>query len=167
MNEEGPVTGTVQEELIQLRISYEIIHCRPEFADTTAFCEQYGYPEKNSGNTIIVAGKSEPKKYAACVVSAIARLDVNRTVKRLLEVRRVSFASPEETQEVTRMKIGGVTVFGLPANIPIYMDPNLRELDYVILGSGSRYGKLKLSPVELEKIPNAMYVDGLANIVAY
>ena len=163
MDNDVPVAEMVQNALIQLDIRYEIIHCKPEFADTNAFCLQYGYPEKNSGNTIIVAGKSEPKMYAACLVSAIARLDVNHTVRSILGMRRVSFASSEETQEFTRMSIGGVTVFGLPAEMPIYLDPNLRDLDYVILGSGSRYGKLKLGPIELEKIPNAVFVDGLAN----
>ena len=163
MSNDRPVTEMVQDALIQLGITYEIIHCEPEFADTSEFCLKYGYPEKNSGNTIIVVGKSELKTYAACVVSATARLDVNHTVRRILGVRRLSFASPEQTQEVTKMSIGGVTVFGLPSDLPIYLDPNLRNLDYVILGSGSRDGKLKLNPVELEKIPNAMFVDGLAN----
>ena len=50
-------------------------------------------------------------------------------------VSRLSFASAEETRNLTGMMIGGVTPFGLPAGLSIYADEKLLELDYVILGS--------------------------------
>ena len=39
---------------------YEIIEIDPDFADTAEFCQKYGYPLENSGNTIIVASKKDP-----------------------------------------------------------------------------------------------------------
>ena len=33
--------------------AYKVILIDPDFADTAAFCEKYGYPIDNSGNTII------------------------------------------------------------------------------------------------------------------
>jgi prolyl-tRNA editing enzyme YbaK/EbsC (Cys-tRNA(Pro) deacylase) len=148
--------------LRDLGVSYELVHIDPEFADTADFCEKYGYPLETSGNTIVVASKRGEKKYCACIVQATARLDVNHTVKRLMGVSRASFASAEETMELTGMMIGGVTAFALPPDLPVYADPNLRSQEYVILGSGSRSSKLKIAPADLGKIPGAQFIDGLA-----
>lgn len=154
---ETKVTATLEE----LGVTYEIVQIDPEFADTAAFCEKYGYPMETSGNTIIVASKRGEKKYCACIVQASARLDVNKTVKRLMGVSRASFASAEETRELTGMMIGGVTAFALPAGLPVYVDPNLLSQEYVILGSGSRSSKLKIAPKDLRKVPGAQFIDGL------
>ncbi|MDE0029980.1 MAG: hypothetical protein OXU42_11340 [Deltaproteobacteria bacterium] len=147
--------------LEELGVSYELVQIDPEFADTAAFCEKYGFPMETSGNTIIVASKRGEKKYCACIVQATARLDVNKTVKRLMGVSRASFASAEETMDLTRMMIGGVTAFALPAGLPVYADPNLLSQEYVILGSGSRSSKLKIAPKDLRKVPGAQFIDGL------
>ena len=88
--------------------------------------------------------------------------DVNKRVKRLMEVSRASFAGADETRDLTGMMIGGVTPFGLPADMPIYADAKLKALDYVILGGGSRSSKLKLPPAELEKLPGLEFVEGLS-----
>lgn len=155
------IESQVLAALRDLGVSYELVHIDPEFADTADFCEKYGYPLETSGNTIVVASKRGEKKYCACIVQATARLDVNHTVKRLMGVSRASFASAEETMELTGMMIGGVTAFALPPDLPVYADPNLRSQEYVILGSGSRSSKLRIPPEDLGKIPGVQFVDGL------
>jgi len=140
----------------------EVIACDPEFADTAAFCEKYGFPPEQSANTILVASKTEPKKFVACIVTADRRLDVNGTVRRLMGVRKASFASPEDTVELTGMMIGGVTPFGLPAEVPIYIDAHAMEHPWVIVGGGDRSSKLKLPPSELAELPGAEVVEGLS-----
>ena len=141
---------------------FEMFEIDPDFADTAQFCEKYGFPLEKSGNTIVVASKRGQKKYCACIVAATDRLDVNKRVKGLMEVSRASFANADETMELTGMMIGGVTPFGLPEDLPIYADAKLRDLDYVILGGGSRSCKLRLAPGELRKIPGLEVVEGLA-----
>ena len=86
----GRVVGAA---LVELGVSYEIIEIDPAFADTTLFCREYGYSLESCGNTIVVASKREPRQFSACVVRGSDRLDVNRTVKRLMNVSRLSFAS--------------------------------------------------------------------------
>ena len=142
-------------------VPYEIVEIDPDFADTAAFCEKYGFPLENSANTIIVASKKKPKTYVAAVVRATRRIDVNHTVKRLMNAGRISFARAEETAELTGMMIGGVTVLALPSQLPIYVDPGLMDLDYIILGGGSRSIKIKVSPEIFAVIPGTMLVDGL------
>ncbi len=140
---------------------YEIVEIDPDFADTLNFCEKYGFPIETSGNTIIVASKRGQKKHSASVVRADKRLDVNRKVCQLMDIKRASFAKPEETVELTGMMIGGVTCLALPTDIPIYIDASLLEQPYVILGGGSRSTKIKTDPSVLTKIPNATIIDDL------
>ena len=148
--------------LDRLGVPYELIRIDPAFADTAAFCAKYGSPPEHAGNTIIVASKKEPKQYAACVVKATTRLDVNHAVRDLMGVSKVSFASADETMALTGMLIGGVTVFALPDDLPIYVDDKLVALDWVILGSGSRASKIKISPEVFRRVPGARVVAGLS-----
>jgi prolyl-tRNA editing enzyme YbaK/EbsC (Cys-tRNA(Pro) deacylase) len=159
---EGDPEAGVLAALHRLGIAYQRLDCDPEAADTAAFCARYGYPPGHSANTIVVASKKEPRKHAACVVLASTILDVNHAVRRLMGVSRLSFASAEETTRLTGMLVGGVTPFGLPADLPIYVDEGLMGLDYVILGGGGRSSKLRLAPADLRKVPNVSVIPGLA-----
>ena len=163
MNIADEIEGRVRAVLEGLGISgWEWIEIDPRYGDTADFCEQYGYDLPHSANTIIVASKRGPAAYCAGIVRACDRLDVNRRVRGLMGVSRASFASAEETREVTGMMIGGVTALALPAELPIYADARLLEMDYIILGAGSRSGKLKMAPRELEKLPGLEFIDGLS-----
>jgi prolyl-tRNA editing enzyme YbaK/EbsC (Cys-tRNA(Pro) deacylase) len=141
-----------------LGVPYEVQPIDPAFADTAAYCQRYGVPLDHAANTIIVVSKREPRRYAACVVTATTRLDVNRAVRRLLDASKVSFASADETRELTGMLLGGVTVFALPAELPIYIDDKVMQLEWAILGSGSRSSKIRVAPEALRRLPNAQVV---------
>ena len=149
------LTPSLAEILHQIGVPFELVEIDPAFSDTAAFCEKYHFPLERSANTIIVASKKEPKQYAACVVPATRRLDVNHAVKELMNGAKCSFATAEETQTLTGMMLGGVTVFGLPASLPIWVDEPLMAFDWVILGGGSRSIKIKISPEVFKKIANA------------
>jgi prolyl-tRNA editing enzyme YbaK/EbsC (Cys-tRNA(Pro) deacylase) len=148
--------------LAGLGVPYEVITIDAAYADTAAFCERYGFPLDHSANTIIVSSKKEPRQYCACLILATTRLDVNHTVRKLMGVSRASFASAEDTMALTGMMIGGVTVFALPRELPIYIDEMIMSLDYVILGGGSRSLKIKLSPEVLQRLPNTNIVGSLS-----
>ena len=152
----------VQNALKTSGLTHEVMECDPDLADTAAFCAAYGIPLENSGNTIVVASKRDPKTYSACLVTATQRLDVNKKVRKLMGVPKVSFAGPEETTALTGMELGGVTLLGLPPDWPIFVDDTIRSLDYVILGGGNRSSKLRMAPDALEAIPGLEFVTGLA-----
>ena len=162
MDNNVDIEKKVQTTLATLGVVYKWIEVDPEFADTLDFCKKYGFEMEESGNTIIVASKRGEKKYAACIVLGTDRLDVNKKVKGLMGVSRLSFASAEDTMQLTGMMIGGVTAFALPNSVPLYIDAKIMELDRVILGGGSRSGKLSISPGELLKIPDSVIVAGLS-----
>jgi prolyl-tRNA editing enzyme YbaK/EbsC (Cys-tRNA(Pro) deacylase) len=152
----------VTDVLRALGIPYELIPIDPDYADTAAFCARYAMPIDHGGNTIIVASKKEPRQFCACVVKASRRLDVNHTVRKLMGVSKVSFASTEDTQALTGMMLGGVTVFALPPELPIYVDATLMSLPWLILGGGSRSSKIKIAPVVFERLPGAQIVPNLS-----
>lgn len=145
-----------------LATPFAVLACDPAFADTAAFCERYGYPLSNSANTIVVATRRGPPSHAACVIAADSRLDVNHRVREVLELPKLSFANPAEAARLTGMELGGVTVFGLPNGFPLLVDETLFELDYVILGAGSRSAKIKAAPQILGELPGVRVVSGLA-----
>ena len=152
----------VRRALDDLGVPYEPLPCDPDFADTAAFCERYGVAPEDSANTIVVAGKVEPRRYAACVVLATTRLDVNGVVRRRLDVRKASFASPDETRELTGMLIGGVTPLALPDGIPVWVDRRVMGRHAVVLGGGSRSLKIRVAPVVFERMTGVEVVADLA-----
>jgi len=156
------INAKVRTSLDALGVAYEVMSIDPAFADTAQFCEKYGIPLANSANTIVVAGKREPKQYCACVVLATTRLDVNHAVKKLMGNSRVSFASAEETKALTGMMIGGVTIFALPPDMPLYVDDRVMALEWVILGGGGRDTKIRTTPEVFRRMPSATIVPGLA-----
>ena len=157
------IDGKVTASLDALGVPYEVMTIDPDFAVSAKFCERYGIPLENSANTIIVASKKEPRQYCACVVKATTRLDVNHAVRKLMNVSRVSFATAEETQALTGMMIGGVTIFALPPALPIYVDERLMALDWVILGGGSRSTKIKTAPEVFRRLRSTTVVPALAS----
>jgi prolyl-tRNA editing enzyme YbaK/EbsC (Cys-tRNA(Pro) deacylase) len=154
---------SVRAHLDALGVAYEVVPCDPALADTTAFCAAYSYALDDSANTIIVVGKGDPPRYAACVVLATTRLDVNRAVRQRFDGRRASFASPDETHAITGMELGGVTAFGLPADLPIWVDARVMQRERIILGGGSRSWKVAAPPAILAALPAVEVVEGLAN----
>jgi prolyl-tRNA editing enzyme YbaK/EbsC (Cys-tRNA(Pro) deacylase) len=156
------IDARVRASLDALGVPYEVMQIDPDFADTARFCEKYGIPPAHSANTIVVASKKEPKQYCACVVLATTRLDVNHAVKKLMGAARVSFASSEETMTLTGMMIGGVTVFALPPDMPLYVDDRLMALDWLILGGGGRSTKIRTSPEVFRRMSSARIVPDLA-----
>jgi prolyl-tRNA editing enzyme YbaK/EbsC (Cys-tRNA(Pro) deacylase) len=165
---DGPVgdaaaaEAAVRAQLAELGVDAELMPCDPDLADTARFCEAYGVAPEDSANTILVVGKSDPPVYAACVVLATTRLDVNKVVRKRFGTRKASFASADETRAMTGMFIGGVTAFGLPVELPIWVDAAVMDRPSVVLGGGSRAWKVRVAPAELCKLGNLEVVDGLA-----
>lgn len=154
----------VIQHLEELGAQYEVVPCDPELADTAQFCEAYGYSMDDSANAIVVVGKVDPPVFAMCLVLADSRLDVNKVVRKRLGVRKCSFASAEQTVELTGMQIGGVTPFGV-RDLDLWIDARVMERPQIIIGGGTRDRKLLVPPATLAAHPRAEVVDGLARPV--
>jgi prolyl-tRNA editing enzyme YbaK/EbsC (Cys-tRNA(Pro) deacylase) len=129
-------------------------------ADTAAFCAHYGVRLDESANCVVVAGRrAQTTTYAACLVLAAMRADVNGVVRRLLGARKASFASMDDAVALTGMEYGGITPIGLPANWPIFVDVAVDAHDMVVIGSGLRRSKLAMPGGTLATLPGAQVVE--------
>jgi prolyl-tRNA editing enzyme YbaK/EbsC (Cys-tRNA(Pro) deacylase) len=138
----------------------------PELADTAAFCERYGVLMADSANCVVIAGRrGQVVSYAACVVLATTRADVNGVVRRRLDARKASFAPMDDAVRITGMEFGGITPIGLPADWPVLVDAAVMQRDVVVVGSGVRRSKLALQPASLAALPGAEVVEDLAHPV--
>jgi prolyl-tRNA editing enzyme YbaK/EbsC (Cys-tRNA(Pro) deacylase) len=126
--------------------------------------EAYGVAMEASANCVLVAGKRDGKeRIAACVVRADTRADVNHTVKRLLDVRKLSFMPMDRAVEESSMEYGGITPIGLPGGWRLLLDGRVPDIEVAVIGSGVRRSKLLLPGRLLAELPGAEVVDGLAD----
>ncbi|MFC4859116.1 YbaK/EbsC family protein [Actinophytocola glycyrrhizae] len=134
----------------------------PDLADTAAFCEAYGAALTASANCVVVTGKrAGEERFAACLVLATTRADVNGVVRRRLDVRKASFAPTDTAVELTRMEYGGITPLGLPAQWPVLVDAAVAAAPELVIGSGVRGSKLLITGATLASLPNAEVIEGL------
>jgi prolyl-tRNA editing enzyme YbaK/EbsC (Cys-tRNA(Pro) deacylase) len=134
----------------------------PELADTAAFCAAYGVGLDVSANCVVVSGKREGEvRYAAAMVLATTRADVNGVVRRQLDVRKASFAPMDTAVAETGMRYGGITPIGLPDGWPVLVDAAAAATDEVVIGSGIRGSKLALPGKALADLPGARVIEGL------
>ena len=135
----------------------------PAAADTAAFCERYGVSLAESANCVVITGRRDGEpRYAACVILATTRADVNNTARRELDVRKASFAAMDDAVAQTGMEYGGITPVGLPAAWPVLVDALVADTPTVIIGSGLRRSKLVLPGKLLASLPGARVIEGLA-----
>ncbi len=127
-----------------------------DLADTAAFCDAYDVALGASANCVVVAGRRGGEtRYAAVMVLATDRADVNGVVRRHLDARKISFAPHDEAVGLTGMEFGGITPVGLPDGWPVLVDDAVVEAGEVVIGSGTRGGKLLVTGVDLLALPGA------------
>jgi prolyl-tRNA editing enzyme YbaK/EbsC (Cys-tRNA(Pro) deacylase) len=132
----------------------------PDLADTAAFCAAYDVGLDVSANCVVVAAKrGGDVRYAACMVLATTRADVNGVVRRHLEARKASFASMDDAVRLTGMEYGGITPIGLPAGWPVLVDAAVAAAGRVVVGSGIRASKLELPGASLADLPHAEVLE--------
>ena len=157
--DDAAIERAVRDSAAGTGVPFEVVACDPTLADTAAFCEAYGYALEDSANCVIVIGKADPPVYAACVVLATTRLDVNGVVRRRLGTRKASFAPADDVVAATGMAIGGVTPLALPGGMPLWVDARVMERDRVVLGAGTRNAKVLAPPALLSALGAEVVVD--------
>ena len=156
---DAEIEAQVRDAAAATGVAFEVFPCDPALADTAAFCEAYGFAMDESANCVVVKGKSEPPVFVACVVLATTRLDVNGLVRKRIGTRKASFAGGDEVEALTGMTIGGITPFGLPSELPLWVDARVLERARVVLGGGSRSCKILAAPEILTALGGEVVTD--------
>jgi prolyl-tRNA editing enzyme YbaK/EbsC (Cys-tRNA(Pro) deacylase) len=140
----------------------QVAEIDPALADTAAFCERYGVTLEESANCVVIAAKRGGETtYAACMVTATTRADVNGLVRRHLGARKASFGPVDVVVAATGMEYGGITPIGLPKDWPVLIDAAITTLPTVVIGSGIRDSKLWLPGRLLARLPGAEVLEDL------
>src|SRR3954447_22897804 len=140
----------------------EVAAIDPDLADTEAFCAAYGVlPEEAAKCVIVAARRGEQTTYAACMVLATTKADVNTLVRKHLGARKASFAPMDTAVELSGMEYGGITPIGLPTDWPILVDAAVAAAPVAVVGSGVRGSKLWLPGAALAGLPGAEVLEGL------
>jgi len=102
---------------------------------------------------------------AFCMVLAGGPRQVSwPALRRHLNQRRLTMASPEEVLQVTGYRIGAVSPIGLPQPVPMLVDRLVLAEDEVSLGSGVRgLALVMLSADLLRALPQAEVGDFLSD----
>ncbi|MGD0943990.1 MAG: YbaK/EbsC family protein [Acidimicrobiales bacterium] len=139
-----------------------VVEIDPALSDTAATQQEYGLEPDSLANCVVVGGRREgTERLAACVVLATTRADINRVVRRFLDVRKASFLPMDRAVELTGMEYGGITPIGLPEGWPLLVDRLVVETAVVLIGSGVRRSKILLPGPLLARLPGAEVIDGL------
>ena len=147
------------------REAFWVAEIDPQLADTAAFCERYAFPMDRSANCVVLAARREGRSwFAACVVLATTRADVNTLAKKHLGASKISFAAMDAATEASAMEYGGITPIGLPAGWPILIDEAVAAADRVVVGSGLRRSKISLPGAALAELPGAVVLAGLGRV---
>ena len=134
-----------------------------ELADTAAFCAEYGVLPEDSANCVVIAGKrGDVVTYAACVVLATTRADVNGVVRKRLNAKKASFAPMDDAVRSSGMEYGGITPVGLPEGWRVLVDERVAAIPVAVIGSGVRRSKLLLPGDLLARLPRVEVVADLA-----
>lgn len=146
---------STQENVFVLKID-------PEAAGADDFCSRYGVPKEQGANCVIVRGeRGDSHSMAACLSLVGRRLSINKTVRSILNARRVALAPLNDLLEQTGMEYGSITVVGLPADWQIFIDPDVVTVERLFIGGGYRCSKLCLPGKALLKLPNVSIVQNL------
>jgi prolyl-tRNA editing enzyme YbaK/EbsC (Cys-tRNA(Pro) deacylase) len=156
----APVTAALRE--LPDAVQVQVAEIDPSLADTAAFCAHYGVDPAESANCVVIAARRGGQTtYAACMVAATTRADVNGLVRRHLDARKASFAPVDAVTAASGMEYGGITPIGLPDGWPVLVDEAVAKTGSVVIGSGIRGSKLKLPGRLLACLPSAQVLPGL------
>ena len=134
----------------------------PALSDTAEFCAAYGIPLEESVNCVVIAARRGGEvTYAACMVTATTRANVNGLVRQHLGARKASFGPVDVVTALTGMEYGGITPVGLPESWPVLVDDRVAKLPSVVIGSGIRGSKLWLPGRLLAELPRGEILPGL------
>ena len=141
----------------------EVVEIDPDLADTAALVEASGMAMEDMANCIVISGaRAGEERVCAALVLGHTRADVNKAVRKRLDVRKCSFMPMDDAVERTGMEYGGITPVGLPEEWPVLVDSRVVERDQIVIGSGVRRSKLRLPGAIAAQLPGVEVIDGLA-----
>ncbi|KUG54334.1 hypothetical protein AVL62_03690 [Serinicoccus chungangensis] len=141
----------------------EVTEIDPDHADTAVLVEATGWDLRDMANCIVISGaRAGEERVCAALVLGHTRADVNKAVRKRLDVRKCSFMPMDEAVGRSGMEYGGITPVGVPSGWPVLVDARVVQREHIVIGSGLRRSKLRLPGALAARLPGAEVVEDLA-----
>lgn len=129
-----------------------------EFKEATSTVEEaaqaVGVEPAQIAKTILFKAGDQ---YGLFVMAGDVRIK-QRVVKSLLG-GKPKMASPEEVEEVTGYRVGGVCPFALAREVPIFLDESMQRFDVVYTAAGTPRSALPITFEKLQEITSGTVVN--------
>lgn len=151
---ETEATTKITEFLSSKGIDFEKLEHVPVTTSSAASGAR-GSSLSQGAKAIVVKANDE---YYHLIISAAVRLD-NKKLRKVLETRRVRFATAEELLELTGCLPGAVPPFGNLFGLPVFMDDALLAEETVYFNCGSHTVSLRMKRADLAAATDAQIAD--------
>ncbi|MEW6066230.1 prolyl-tRNA synthetase [Desulforamulus profundi] len=135
------------------------VHLEPvEFAESTSTVEEaaqvLGVEPAQIAKSILFRAKDQ---FGLFVTAGDVRVNLKK-VKTLLG-GKPKMATPEEVEEVTGFRVGGVCPFDLKQDLPIFLDESMKRFDIVYAAAGSPRSALPITFEQLQAVTGGTVVN--------
>jgi Cys-tRNA(Pro) deacylase len=137
------------------KLNYKVTELKESTATVELAAKALGVKSALIAKTL--SFKLKDYQHILLVTKGDARID-NRKYKDFFKVK-AKMLKPEEVLEVTGHQVGGVCPFGLKYYLEIYLDASLRDFEHIFPAAGSGNSFVKMTPHELQKITDGIWVD--------
>ncbi len=121
----------------------------------TAACAQgLGVDEHSVVKTIVLEADGKP-------ILVLMHGDMRASVKELARIAgagAITPCAPERAKEYTGYEVGGISPFGTPGEIPVYMEETILNLRKIYINGGRKGFIVEMDPYDALKILHAVLV---------
>ena len=96
--------------------------------------------------------------FTLCLVAGDKRCSLNK-LKKIMNIKNVSMASPEDIKTQTGYTIGGVSPVGHLNKVEIFMDKSLKKFNNLFAAAGHPKCVFKMNFKNIQKITNGKIED--------
>lgn len=130
-------------------ISYDLVEHEAVFTSEQAAAVR-GFSLHQGAKALLLKGDG---KYLLCVLPGDHKLDTKK-VKKMLGIKDIRFARPEEVVEVMGCEIGACYPFGNLIAVPMYVDKALSENEVISFNPGVHTKSIKMKYEDFENAVN-------------
>lgn len=129
-----------------------------EFTDSTSTVEEaarvLGVEPGQIAKSILFRAK---ENFGLFITAGDVRINLKKV--KLLLGSKPKMATPEEVEEVTGFRVGGVCPFDLKQLLPIYLDESMKRFDVVYTAAGSPRSALPITFEQLQAVTGGAVVN--------
>ncbi len=140
---------TLEENILRILhengIDYQAFEHEPVYTNPV-MAEVLNVSEAETVKSLVV--KTKENTLAVLVLPGDKKVNWKEAAKTA-GTKKVSFAKPEAVSEAVGCEVGCVPPFGHLASIPVYLDPEINDYEYVYFNPGVHHKSFKIKSADL------------------